>query len=103
MRNNSSNLSREIDELKTGANDARCTFKNGSWIRVVAANQGARSKRANLIICDEFRMIPKSIVDQVLRKFMTAPRQPKYLQKPEYQHLQERNNQRYENRNNRTL
>ena len=44
MRLNSPNLDREIDELKTGANDARVTFKNGSWIRVVAANQGARSR-----------------------------------------------------------
>ena len=49
MRNNSSNLSREIDELKTGANDARCTFKNGSWIRVVASNQGARSRKYQLL------------------------------------------------------
>ena len=60
MRNNSSNLSREIDELKTGANDARCTFKNGSWIRVVASNQGARSKRANVVVVDEFRMVENS-------------------------------------------
>ena len=44
LRNNSSNLAREIDELKTGSNDARVTFKNGSWIRAVASNQGARSK-----------------------------------------------------------
>ena len=40
-------------------------------------------------------MIPKSIVDTVLRKFMTAPRQPKYLDKPEYKHLQERNKELY--------
>ena len=38
------NQRKEIDEIKTGANDARCTFKNGSWLRVVASNQGARSK-----------------------------------------------------------
>ena len=44
LRNNSPNLAREIDELKTGSNDARVTFKNGSWIRAVASNQGARSK-----------------------------------------------------------
>ena len=33
----------------------------------------------------------KEIIDGVLRKFMTAPRQPGYLKKPEYKHLQERN------------
>lgn len=44
LRVDSPNLAREIDEIKTGSNDARCTFKNGSWIRAVASNQGARSK-----------------------------------------------------------
>ena len=44
MKSSSPLLFREIDEIKTGTNDARCTFKNGSWIRVVASNQGARSK-----------------------------------------------------------
>lgn len=95
LRRKSHNLAREIDELKTGANDARCNFKNGSWIRVVASNQGARSKRANVIVVDEFRMVDKTIIDTVLRKFMTAPRQPKYLEKPEYSHLKERNKELY--------
>lgn len=95
LRGESPNLAREIEDIRTSANDARCIFKNGSWIRVVAANQNARSKRANLIIVDEFRMVDKSIVDSVLRKFMTAPRQPKYLGKAEYSHLKERNKEIY--------
>lgn len=57
LKNSSPNLAREIDEIKTGSNDARVTFRNGSWIRCVAANQGARSKRANIIVVDEFRMV----------------------------------------------
>lgn len=95
LKGNSPNLEREIDDIKASANDAKCLFKNGSWIRVVASNQGARSKRANLIVVDEFRMVDKTIVDSVLRKFMTAPRQPKYLSKPEYKHLKERNKEIY--------
>lgn len=95
LRRNSPNLAREIDDLKTGSNDARCVFKNGSWIRAVASNQGARSKRANVVVVDEFRMVDKQIIDTVLRKFMTAPRQPKYLDKPEYAHLKERNKELY--------
>lgn len=95
MRLNSPNLAREIDELKTGANDARVTFKNGSWIRCVTASNNSRSKRANLIVVDEFRMVDKNIIDSVLRKFMTAPRSPKYLENPEYKHLQERNKEMY--------
>ncbi|EPB8173047.1 terminase large subunit [Clostridium perfringens] len=95
LRGNSPNLAREIDELKTGANDARVTFKNGSWIRAVASSQNSRSKRANVIVVDEFRMVKKDIVDSVLRKFMTAPRQPGYLNKKEYKHMQERNKELY--------
>lgn len=95
LKGNSPNLAREIEDIKTSATDARCVFRNGSWIRVVASNQGARSKRANLIVVDEFRMVDKNIVDSVLRKFMTAPRQPKYLSKPEYKHLKERNKEIY--------
>jgi hypothetical protein len=95
LKNNSPNLAREIDEIKTGTNDARVTFKNGSWIRAVASNQGARSKRANVAVVDEYRMVDKAIVDGVIRKFLTAPRQPKYLEKPEYKHMQERNKELY--------
>lgn len=52
IRNSSPNLAREIDELKTGSNDARVTFKNGSWIRIAVANNNSRSKRANVIVVD---------------------------------------------------
>lgn len=95
LRTNSPNLAREIEDLKTNPQTAGIKFKNGSWIKVVASNQGGRSKRANVIVVDEFRMVDKSIIDGVLRKFMTAPRQPKYLEKEEYKHLQERNKELY--------
>ncbi|MGL4454086.1 MAG: terminase large subunit domain-containing protein [Sarcina sp.] len=52
FRKSSPNLAREISELKTTSNDARCEFHSGSWIKVVASNDGARSKRANLIVVD---------------------------------------------------
>ena len=57
LKNDSPMLDREIDELKTGSNDARVTFKNGSWIRCVASTHNSRSKRANIIIVDEYRMV----------------------------------------------
>ncbi|MEC4565350.1 terminase family protein [Paenibacillus sp. CMAA1739] len=95
LRINSPNLAREISDLSTSANDPKVEFHNGSWIKVVASNEGARSKRANCIIVDEFRMVDLNIINKVLRKFLTAPRQPKYLNKPEYSHLQERNKEIY--------
>lgn len=95
MMENSPNLKREITDLKTATQKPRCIFRNGSWIKVVASNQGARSARANVIVIDEFRMVDKSIVDGVIRKFLTAPRQPKYLQNKKYSHLKERNKELY--------
>lgn len=95
LKKNCPNLFREISNLSTSANDPKVEFHNGSWIKVVASNDGARSKRANLLIADEFRMIDLEIINKVLRKFLTAPRQPKYLGKPEYAHLKERNKEIY--------
>lgn len=95
LRTNSPNLAREISDLSTSSNDPKVEFHNGSWIKVVASNEGARSKRANCIIVDEFRMVDLDIINKVLRKFLTAPRQPKYLNNPEYSHLQERNKEIY--------
>lgn len=95
MRKEAPNLQREISELKTSTNDARVEFHNGSWIKIVASNDGARSKRANLLIVDEFRMVDFEIISKVLRKFLTAPRSPKYLEKEEYKHLKERNKEIY--------
>ena len=91
----SSNLWNEISEIKVGQNDSLCEFKNGSWIKVVTANDNARSKRANVIVVDEFRMVSKNVIDTVLRKFLTASRHPGYLDNPEYSHLQERNKELY--------
>ena len=95
MRNESSNLAREIRELKTSINEAGVEFHNGSWIKIVASNDNSRSKRANVLIIDEFRMVDLNVITKVLRKFLTAPRQPKYLEKPEYAHLKERNKELY--------
>ena len=95
LRKNSPNLNREISNIKPDAIDAKVEFCNGSWCRTVASNQGERSARANLIIVDEFRMVDLDIINKVLRKFLSAPRHPKYLDQPEYAHLQERNKEIY--------
>ena len=95
IRKNSPNLAREISDLRTSTNDAKVEFHNGSWIKIVASNDGARSKRANILIIDEFRMVDLNVINKVLRKFLTAPRNPRYLNKKEYSHLKERNKEIY--------
>ena len=92
---NSANLRLEIDSSNTKGQDAYISFRNGSRIKVVTANQGARHNRSNCIVIDEFRMVDLNIINTVVRKFNTAPRSPKYLNKPEYAHLAERNKELY--------
>lgn len=91
----SSNLRAEIDSYSTSINGAYVTFKNGSWIKCVVASDSARHNRANIIVVDEFRMVNLNVINTVLRKFLTAPRTPGYLNNPEYAHLAERNCEMY--------
>ena len=95
LRKEHPNLEREISFLTTNANDSKVEFHNGSWIKVVASTENARSKRANILVIDEFRMVDLDVIQKVLRKFLTAPRQPGYLNKEEYKHLKERNKEIY--------
>lgn len=93
----SNELRNEIDWKYTKINntEAQVIFKNGSFIKVVTASDTARGNRANVLLIDEYRMVPKDIIDTILRKFLTNPRMPGYLNKPEYKHLAERNKTMY--------
>ena len=91
----SENLKREITYASVGANKAVIEFANGSWIRVVTASDSGRGARANILIVDEFRMVDLDTINTVLRRFLTAPRQPNYLNNPDYAHLLERNKEIY--------
>lgn len=90
----SANLDLEITNISTSINKPIVEFKNGSWIKTAVASDSARHNRANIIVVDEFRLVPKSIIDTILKKFLTAPRQPGFLSLPEY-----KNNPKYEERN----
>ncbi|PAV30178.1 hypothetical protein CIL05_06840 [Virgibacillus profundi] len=52
IRHDSPGLKREISDINTGSKDPQVLFHNGSWIKTVAANDGARGKRANILIVD---------------------------------------------------
>lgn len=90
----SKELQLEIDHKKSKINntDAIIVFKNGSFMKVVSATDNARSNRANLLLVDEFRMVKKTTIDKVLRKFLTQKRMPKYeeLSKEERKNMQSR-------------
>lgn len=51
--------------------------------------------RANILIVDEFRLVPKSVLDEVLIPFLNVNRIPPYLSNPKYKHLSEENKEIY--------
>lgn len=91
----SENLRREIIDCKISQNDSAIYFLNGSWIQVVTASDSGRGKRANIVVIDEFRMVDKTTIDTVIRRFLTTPRQPGYLRNPKYANMLERNKEIY--------
>ena len=92
---NAPNLRLEIDMWQINQSGAFIKFKNTSMIEVVTAGDSGRGARANILICDEFRILSLEVITTILRKFLTAPRHPGYLDKPEYADLEERNKEIY--------
>ena len=88
-------LRNEIKDIRISSSDAYVLFYNGSRIKVVTASDSARGNRANILICDEFRMISRDVVETILKNFLTSTRHPGYLDNPEYAHLQEPNKEFY--------
>ena len=93
---NSPNLRLEIANIVINSGDAHITFKNGSEVFVTTATDTARGGRCHILIIDEFRLAKKEVIDTVLKPFMRSERKPKYLDKPQYSHLNsERNKEIY--------
>lgn len=90
----SENLRNEIKEISMSINNPHVDFKNGSFIKCVTASDNALGNRATILIVDECKLVPRDIVQRVLRPFLTSLRQPPYLNLPEY-----KNNPKYEERN----
>ena len=80
LRPASAELAAEIDMSQTKINgtNAIIVFYNTSVIKVVTAGDSARGNRANVLLLDECRLIPKDIIDTVLSKFLTLRRMPRY-------------------------
>jgi hypothetical protein len=77
-------VNRELDTIVCNANGNYATFFNGSIIRVVPAKDSARGGRANLVIIEESRFVPREIVESVIIPFLET-RNPPYRQISEYE------------------
>ena len=87
----STNLCMEIDDYSDGVNYPHISFRNGSLIHTVVANESSRHNRCNILVIDEVVLVDHSVINAVLKNFLTSPRSPQYLNNPEYAHLKERN------------
>lgn len=92
---NSPCLQAEVEDFSLSVDKAFIKFRNGSSMQVVTASENSRGYRANILILDEFRMVNEITLTTVLRKFLTAPREPGYLNLPEYK----ANKKKYQERN----
>lgn len=77
------NIQRETVSITTNQNKWEMAFKNGSKIHVVVSGESGRGNRANVIVLEERRLIPKDVIDSIIRPFSIS-RQPPYMQDGKY-------------------
>lgn len=83
LMNTYPNVAREIKSLTTNANVNEAIFHCGSTIKVVPAAESARGNRANYIIVEESRLVPKEILEPIIKPFLYS-RKPPYMMKQQY-------------------
>lgn len=96
LKPKSPELAAEIDDKETKINgtNAQIVFHNTSVIKVVTASDSARGNRCNILLLDEYRLISKTMIDDVLRKFLTLRRMPDYEELSEKERKREWNKEK---------
>ena len=84
----SPNLCREIKKISTGQNAIEVIFHNGSSFIASVAGEQSRGLRSTVLLTDEFRLVKKDILDEVLIPTEVSRPIP-YTMLPEYSHLTE--------------
>lgn len=83
LLDNHPNVAREIKALHYDANSSEAVFHNSSTIKVVPSSDSARGGRATFVIIEESRLVPREIIEGIIRPFLET-RTPPYRLKPEY-------------------
>lgn len=87
LYNNYESVRAEIGDfrnIKTGVNNTSVSFLNGSKIEAVTSSDNARGYRGNILILDEFRLIDKKTIQEVLTPMLNVVRTPPFTFKKEY-------------------
>jgi len=80
----SPNLRREIKYIKCNGNEAKVVFHNGSSIEAIVSGEQSRGFRCNILIIDEFRLVPQETIDRIMVPFLNINRKPPFMMKDEY-------------------
>lgn len=72
------NIAREIKSITINANMNICYLHNGSTIKVVPSSESSRGNRATYIIIEESRLVPKEILEAIIKPFLYS-RKPPYM------------------------
>lgn len=83
LRDTYPNVAREIRNITTNANINEAIFHNGSTIKTVPSSESSRGNRANYIVVEESRLVPKDILEAIIKPFLFS-RTPPYRLKVEY-------------------
>jgi hypothetical protein len=86
LKDEYSNIAREIKDFSDTQNNCSCTLHNGSTIKVVGCNEGGRGERSTFTIGEEFRIMDKIKFDSIVKPFSYA-RQTPYLKNPKYSNV----------------
>lgn len=74
----------DIKNIKVSQNETYVQFPNGSKISAETSTDSSRGLRCNILIVDEFRLVNKKMIDEVLKPMMNVNRVPAFKNKPEY-------------------
>jgi hypothetical protein len=83
LRDNYPNVARELVSITSNANVNEAIFRNGSSIKVVPSSENSRGNRANYVIVEESRLVPRDTLEGVIKPFLET-RTPPFRLKPEY-------------------
>jgi len=83
LRRKHPNVAREIRKLTNNPNDSSILFQNGSTVLAVPSSDSARGNRANYIIIEESRLVPREILEKVIKPMLEV-RTPPYRTLPQY-------------------
>lgn len=82
----------DIKNIKISQNITEVQFPNGSKISAETSSDNSRGLRCNILIVDEFRLVTKDVIDKILKPMLNVNRQPAFLKKEEYSHLDSEEN-----------